>query len=146
MSGFVDIGALPAQVAWRGACVLARDGAGRVLMQLRDDRPDIAAPAQWSLFGGGVEPGESLEDAARREFHEETGIDIAQDRLDPVARFASCAVEDGIVHVFALHRALAPADVTVFEGAGFAFLTDAQIARFDVIDGFRKVLAGPGGR
>lgn len=33
-------------------------------------------PDQWGLPGGGMEPGESLEDALRREVREELGIEI----------------------------------------------------------------------
>ncbi|WP_250009824.1 NUDIX domain-containing protein [Actinoplanes sp. M2I2] len=47
--------------------VLVRDG-GRVLLQERsDDRT-------WCVPGGVVEPGEQLEEAARRELLEETGL------------------------------------------------------------------------
>lgn len=42
-------------------------------MQLRDDRPDIGDPNCWVVPGGHLEPGESPEDGARREFLEETG-------------------------------------------------------------------------
>lgn len=44
---------------------------GRILMQLRDDRPDIWYPNHWGLFGGGVEAGESPEEALCRELYEE---------------------------------------------------------------------------
>jgi 8-oxo-dGTP pyrophosphatase MutT (NUDIX family) len=44
---------------------------GKILMQLRDDRPDIWYPNHWGLFGGGVEVGESPEEALCRELYEE---------------------------------------------------------------------------
>ena len=140
MSGFADIGPLPEKVIWQGATVLARDPDGRVLMQLRDDRAGVAAPGQWCLFGGAVDPGESLEAAARREFHEETGIDISGEALVPLARFASEALPGGVVHVFALRRPVTAGEVLLGEGAGFAFLTRDQVERFNLIGNFRIFL------
>jgi 8-oxo-dGTP diphosphatase len=43
-------------------------------------------PNAWDIVGGHVEPGEAVEDALRREVHEETGWQVARilDRLPPV--------------------------------------------------------------
>ena len=53
--------------------VLVRDAAGRLLVVQRGHDPGRGL---WSLPGGRVEPGESLEAAARREVLEETGLDV----------------------------------------------------------------------
>ncbi len=61
------------EVIRRVASVLLVDAQGKVLLQLRsEDAP--ASPGQWSFPGGGVEAGETPEEAARRETLEETGL------------------------------------------------------------------------
>jgi len=49
--------------------MLQRDG--RWLIQLRDENPTTVAPGCWGLFGGHLEPGETPEQALRRELLEE---------------------------------------------------------------------------
>jgi mutator protein MutT len=46
----------------------------KFVLQLRDNKPGIAAPGQWSLFGGKLEPGESPQEAIKRELFEELAI------------------------------------------------------------------------
>ena len=51
-----------------GASVILEDAAGRVLLELRHDN------RCWCYAGGAVEMDEAVEDAARRELFEETGL------------------------------------------------------------------------
>jgi 8-oxo-dGTP diphosphatase len=55
------------------ARILLTDPAGRVLLFrfVTDDRPPF-----WCTPGGAVDPGESYDEAARRELMEETGLDL----------------------------------------------------------------------
>ena len=51
-----------------GASVIVEDPQGRILLQLRADNHC------WGTCGGSIEPDERVEDAARRELYEETGL------------------------------------------------------------------------
>jgi|SRR3989344_113058 len=53
----------------------------RVLMQLRDNDPDIYEPNKWNLIGGKCQKGEGLLEAATREFKEETGYILNNPKL-----------------------------------------------------------------
>jgi 8-oxo-dGTP diphosphatase len=46
----------------------------RVLLLLRDNNPEIRDPNCWQLPGGGVEDGETPDEAIKRELQEEIGI------------------------------------------------------------------------
>ncbi|MEQ8786739.1 MAG: NUDIX hydrolase [Pirellulaceae bacterium] len=56
------------------AVVLLRDD-GAALLQLRDDKPGLPRAGMWVMPGGHCDPGETMEDCARREFLEETDYD-----------------------------------------------------------------------
>ena len=67
---------MPVEVA---LALLERDGSW--LLQLRDDIATIVAPGCWGLFGGHLDPGETAEQALRRELREE--IDWEAEDLVP---------------------------------------------------------------
>lgn len=47
---------------------------GKILLLQRDDNPGIRDPNCWQLPGGGVEDGETPDEAIKRELQEEIGI------------------------------------------------------------------------
>jgi len=58
-----------------GVGVVIRDHEGRILFEKRSDS------RMWAIPGGGVEPGESVKEAALREIREETGLTVEITRL-----------------------------------------------------------------
>lgn len=50
----------------------------KYVLQLRDSNPGIAAPGQWSLFGGMKKTGETPLEAISREIYEELSIQPAE--------------------------------------------------------------------
>jgi 8-oxo-dGTP diphosphatase len=77
------------------------DETGRVAL-VRKARPQWQA-GKLNAIGGKVEPGESAPAAMRREFHEETGVEI-----DDWEHFATVSFEKGVVDFF---RSFVPAGV-----------------------------------
>ncbi|MET8544684.1 NUDIX hydrolase [Kitasatospora sp. NPDC004799] len=61
---------------FEGVLVFVTDRAGRLLMNLREDRPGMAWPGYWTPIGGWREADETSEETAVREVREEAGIDI----------------------------------------------------------------------
>ncbi|WP_019070642.1 NUDIX domain-containing protein [Streptomyces hokutonensis] len=62
------------QVKARGCFAFVTTPRREVLLQLRDDKPDIAWPGHWSMPGGGPEAGETPRETILRELREETRI------------------------------------------------------------------------
>ena len=60
------------------AMVLLFDRQCRLLVYLRDNKPDIPFPNHWDFFGGHVEEGETPEEALVREVKEEISVDLKQ--------------------------------------------------------------------
>src|SRR5688572_24412444 len=93
----------PAVIRRKVARVLLFDGRDRLLLfHVRDPTGN----AWWYLPGGGLDPGESPEQAARRELFEETGVENAE--IGPVVlerrgvrfRFGGRDFEQDEWHVF----------------------------------------------
>lgn len=89
----------PAAIQVRVTCVLIEDG--QIL--LAEQRITESLTRSWSLPGGKVEPGETLEACAIREMLEETGLTVAVDRL----LYVCDRIQDErhVIHItFAVHR------------------------------------------
>jgi 8-oxo-dGTP pyrophosphatase MutT (NUDIX family)/predicted nucleotidyltransferase len=75
-------------------CILYAEDTGRWGLQQRSDT--VNDPGVWAAWGGGREPGESLEQCVRRELAEESGY-RGPIKLEPLARNAKYVTYIGIV-------------------------------------------------
>jgi ADP-ribose pyrophosphatase YjhB (NUDIX family) len=98
---------------------------GRILLQLRDDKPGLPGSGMWGFFGGHLEEGESPSAAFLRELDEELGWRPRRFEL-----FATRDVErDGwhvTSHAYAAHLDVPVEQLTLGEGQAMSlFPTDA---------------------
>jgi 8-oxo-dGTP diphosphatase len=117
------------------------NGQGQILLQLRDDRPDLAFPNYWTTLGGAIEAGESPEAAMRRELLEE--IEIAPEMrlwrvFDRVVTLGGTQVT-AEQHVFVGEIVLAAADIKVNEGQGVAFFGRNDLENIQIGFGFESL-------
>lgn len=105
---------------------------GMILLQLRDDRPNLASPNCWGPLGGMIEPGETPEQAAHREIIEETGR--ALDRLH-YAGYADARNAHGLMvrsHMFGAAVDWTLDDVLMLEGQFYDWFTREQALRLSL--------------
>ena len=110
---------------------LLRNAEGRVLAQLRDDRPGLIFPGCWSTLGGRVEPDELPEQAVCRELQEEIEVcpPLRYWRRFLLEYEADGRAMESDVHVFIGEFDQDAADIRLHEGQRVAFLGVEDINR-----------------
>lgn len=96
--------------------------AGHFLLQLRDNKPGIPYPGHWGLFGGHLEPGETPQEALRRELLEE--IDYAV--IAPIW-FGFYSDDKVIRHVYHAPLTVSKEQLSLAEGWDLALVTPQAI-------------------
>jgi len=84
------------------AQALLFDREDRLLIYLRDNKPEIPFPNRWDFFGGHVEPGETAEQALVREVREELGVQLHSWQL---FRIYECTSGDAYPNTKFIYRA-----------------------------------------
>jgi 8-oxo-dGTP pyrophosphatase MutT (NUDIX family) len=121
------------------AAAILLDEGGRLLMQLRDDVPNIREPGKIGLFGGRREGDESFLDCIVREIQEELGYYLPPSRFELLARWSGpdYAAPEGTIHAeLFLARGVPVEKLIIAEGA-------LKIVAVDELEQVRPFLSLP---
>lgn len=116
--------------------LLVFDEKNRVLLQLRDQKPNILNPGVWAFPGGISNIKESIEQASRRELREETGLVIKKISLI-TSRFFSD--QNAMVH-FCMTRISSKEKVSCFEGQEMKFFSILEILPLKVANNYKQLM------
>jgi len=113
------------------AQALLFDRNDRLLIYLRDNKPEIPFPNRWDFFGGHVEEGETPEQALVREIKEELGIALPTWEF---FRVYECATGDAYPNIKYIYRARVdktPDDLVLYEGQRLTSFSREERSHFD---------------
>ena len=109
--------------------VLLFDREGRLMIYLRDNKPEIPFPNYWDFFGGHLEQDESPEQALVREVREELGVRLETWRFFRRYECFSGDAYPNIKHIYHAQVDRLASDLRLYEGQRLAAI--AREVRFD---------------
>jgi len=127
--------------SFKAAIVLLKDKHGRISIQFRDDFDNVKQGGLWGFFGGEIEQDETAQQAAVRELAEETSIVVGPETLTPFVKTLSETGGNGQHYVFLCTQIVDVSELSLHEGAGFAFIHQGQLDQFNLIPAAHRVLS-----
>jgi 8-oxo-dGTP diphosphatase len=109
------------------ALVILEQQNGDIALQLRDNKPTIAHPNRWGLFGGKIEEGEQPKQAALREVAEELTIQLQPQHLTFLQKFSLEPQKEHFLFHYLLENELQQATLT--EGQAFHYWIPNEIQK-----------------
>ena len=127
----------PVRVRSVGAILMNRQG--QILLQLRDDRPELPFANCWTTFGGAIEAGESPDEAIRRELLEEIELELPLKlwkTFDHLQRNGQIVVEQ-YVYVGRIDRDVV--GITLNEGRAAGYFSESDLDQLPIAFGFETL-------
>src|SRR4030095_191709 len=109
------------------AQVLLFDRNCRLLIYLRDDKPEIPFPNHWDLFGGHLEEGETPEQGLVREGKEELGVELNAWQLFRIYNCDHGDVYPNVKHIYWTSIDKVPQELTLQEGQRLASIDRSEV-------------------
>ena len=120
-------------------CILV-DKKNNVLLQKKTLDYKIAPGGYWCIFGGEIKKGETPEQAVIREVAEETGYVINNQKLFCTKDYVLKNGEHGKLYAFTAPFNGNLSQISLREGAGFAFFSASELSFIKVIETSLDVL------
>ena len=120
-----------------GTVVIILNSVNKFLLQLRDNKPGIEFPGKWSLFGGGMETGETPTECIIREIKEEINLQVAQEEI---IYFKEYKLENEIIHTFVFKTNLSPSkEIQLNEGQKAELFSRQQLEKLNLPETINKI-------
>ncbi len=109
----------------------------RLLLQLRDNIPEIIAPNHWGLFGGTVDEGETPAEAMKREIEEELCLVPPEPKylLTWEAPDRPCTT-----YIFGIPLTVPTSELTLTEGQAFQLFTFEELTQVLLVPKIPRML------
>ncbi len=115
---------------------------GQVLLQQRDDKPELPYAGYWALFGGRIEDGEQPEIALRRELIEEIELsDIQLQFWKVYERFHPEKQATVIQHIYIGKITLLVEEIVLNEGQAARYFDEKTFNSVPIAFGFDHLLS-----
>jgi len=111
-----------------GTNIIFLNDTNSVLLQLRDNKPDIPYPNMWALPGGHRDKDETPQQCILREVKEELALELKE-----VFLFIAAERSYGIEHTYWTRANFRIEDVTLSEGQGIQWFTHDEIKNIQLI-------------
>ena len=119
----------------KGCSIIFVNSGNRILLMLRDDKPDIPYPDTWDVPGGHVEIGETPEECIVREMEEELGIILNNFTLFSIMEFI-----DRIEYTYWKSKNLNISNIKLNEGQKIEWFSEKEARETVLAYGFNKIV------
>ena len=121
-------------------------GVGAVILEgdkiLLEKRKNMPSKGKWSVPGGLVELGESVENAVIREVKEETGLDVYEPRLVDVVTYVSMGERGAVMYHYVIIDYLVNVKggnaKAASDAAALKWVPFNEVEEYDLTESFRQ--------